>query len=120
MIAAQLLFRQEVIKKDLKQRNGQLHLSQAKYTIVLLCAALVISIHMAVYIVFGFYTKQTTVSGATSPDQGLLRIGPRSLETIAAIRTVDGRTVKKEQLPQTIVADEKCASAPKNPALRNV
>ncbi|WP_398494892.1 hypothetical protein [Variovorax sp.] len=119
MIAAQLLSRQEVIKKDLKQRNGQIHLSQAKYTVVLLCAVLAIPIHMAVYVVFGFYTKQTTVSDATSPDQGLLKIVPRSPGTIAAIRTVDGQTVKKEQLPQTIVADEKCASAPKNPALRN-
>ncbi|MGJ7568728.1 HlyD family secretion protein [Variovorax sp. GB1R11] len=102
MSAAQFLFRQEVIKKQLRQRDGQIHLSRANYTSVLLCAALAIVIPVVVFIAFGSYTKRTAISGVTSPDLGLLKIVPNPPGTIATIHVFDGHLVKKGQLLYTI------------------
>ncbi len=102
MSTAQFLFRQEVIKKQLRQRDGQIHLSRARYTTVLLCAALAITTPTVLFIGLGSYTKRTAVSGTTSPDLGLLKIIPNPPGTIAAIHISDGQVIKKGQLLYTI------------------
>lgn len=107
---SQQLFRREALEAQHANRLGAICLAQPLRLRVLTLAAIAIAAVVALYLVFGSYTRRATVPGRLVPSQGLATVlAPAAgvvgeLDVTEGSRVVAGQTVAVIAVPRVTLA----------------
>jgi membrane fusion protein len=89
------LFRDAARKNTQGKTIGDIVMVRPLSFTVLAALAAAMTLLLALFAIFGSYTKRATVSGYLAPDRGLLRLYPAQAGTVFSKHVQEGQTVNK-------------------------
>lgn len=104
------LFRQEVVEARRGEWLGSIIVAAPVSRWLLAVLALALAVALALFLVFGHYTRRETVSGELVPSAGLLNVTAPSAGTITRLHVHDGQTVKAGDVLLELSSDQDSAA----------
>lgn len=88
------LFRAEAIEARRSPWMGRVRLVRPLSLTVVTTAVVITALLVAAFLVFGRYTRKSTVEGVLVPDRGVIRLVPAEAATVLERRVAEGQAVK--------------------------
>lgn len=103
------LFRREAVEHQQSRLLGTVHLAQPLPITVLSITAMIMAVSVLIYLVLGEYSRRVRVLGYLAPNQGIVRLMPPELATVAERRVREGQAVEAGEVLYVLSLDRATA-----------
>lgn len=89
------LFRPEVVDANKSKMIGAVAIYSPPWRWLMISVVAIIAVSIALFFVFGSYTKRETAQGELLPSRGVITLIPHTAGTVTDVKITEGETVKK-------------------------